>query len=57
MTTNTQITPAKSAYFLKPHTSHNASILLEMFWKFYPNQSVSNGVTTVDRTTLDQNDV
>ena len=42
MTTNTQITPAKSEYFLKPHTSYNASISLEMFWKFHPNQPISN---------------
>lgn len=42
MTTSTQITPAKSAYFLKPDTSHNASISQEMFWKFHPNQPVSN---------------
>lgn len=42
MTTNTQITPAKSAYFLKPDTSHNTSISQEMFWKFHPNQLVSN---------------
>ena len=28
--------------FLKPDTSHNASILQEMFWKFHPNQPVSN---------------
>ena len=42
MTTSTQITPAKSAYFLKLDTSHNASISLDMFWKFHPNQPVSN---------------
>ena len=30
MTTSTHITPAKSAYFLKPDTSHNASISQEM---------------------------
>ena len=41
-TTSTQITPAKSAYFLKPDTSHNASISQEMLWKFHPNQPVSN---------------
>ena len=42
MTTSAHITPAKSAYFLKPDTSHNAFILQEIFWKFYPNQSISN---------------
>ena len=31
MTTSAQITPAKSAYFLKPDISHNAFILREMF--------------------------
>jgi len=41
MTTSAQITPAKSAYFLKPDTSH-ASISQEMFWKFHPNQPASN---------------
>ena len=42
MTTSTQITPDKIAYFLKPDTSHNASISPKMFWKFHPNQPVSN---------------
>ena len=42
MSTTTQITPAKSAYFFKPGTSRNASISQEMFWKFHPNQPVSN---------------
>ena len=42
MTTTTQITPTKSAYFLAPDTSHNATISQEMFWKFHPNQPVNN---------------
>ena len=38
----TTSTPAKSAHFLKPDNSHNACISQEMFWKFHPNQPVSN---------------
>ena len=53
MTTSAQITPAKSAYFLKPDSSHNAFISQEIFWKFHPNQPVSiitfNGAVIYDR--------
>ena len=42
MTTSAQIASAKSAYFLKPDTIHNVFTSQEMFWKFYPNQSVSD---------------
>jgi len=33
--------PLKNAYFIKPDTSHHASISKEIFWKFHPNQTVS----------------
>ena len=53
MTTRTQITPTKNAYFLKTDTSYHASISKEIFWKSHPNQPVSkipfNSAVVYDR--------